>query len=78
MENDSEIKLFRVYRGDIKSQPWYAYEYMTLQCFVLAKTRERAKGIAKIECPSMFEDIAKKDVFVEEVKIDSERLVTRT
>lgn len=73
--NDSGIKLYRVYRGDINNQPWYASKYMTLSCLVLAKSWERAKGIAKVECPSLFDNIAKKDVLVEEVQLDVERIV---
>lgn len=77
MEN-SVIKLYRVYRKDMNEQPWYATEYMSLECYILAKTWERAKGIAKDKYPSLFDNIPKKDVLVEEVVFDTERaLISR-
>lgn len=70
------IKLWRVYRKDIKNLPWYCREYMTPECYVLAKTWERAKGIAKSKYSSMFDDISKSDVLVEEVMFNEERILT--
>lgn len=72
----NEIKLWRVYRKDIKRLPWYANEYMTPECLVLAKTWQRAKGIAKDRHSSLFDDIAKEEVLVEEVNFDEERSLT--
>lgn len=68
-----DIKLWRVYRSDINKLPGWSFEYMVKECYVLAKTWERAKGIAKDRYPSMFDDIAKKEVLVELVDMSNER-----
>lgn len=71
--SDKEIKLWRVYRSDMLNLPWYSGEYMTRECYVLSTTWQRAKGIAKDKFPSLFEDIPKNQVLVEEVSLTEER-----
>jgi hypothetical protein len=69
------MQLWRVYRKDINELPWYSGEYMTKECYVISKTWERAKGIAKDRYPSLFEDILKADVLVELADISKERVI---
>ena len=64
------MKIFRVYRKDINELPgwWHKIGYREVCC--VAENPNQAKGIALAKHRSLMDNIAKKDILVEELTLE--------
>ena len=64
------MKVFRIYRKDINELPewWYEVGYREVIC--VAENANQAKGIALAKHRSLIDNIAKRDILVEEITLE--------
>jgi len=63
------LKVFRVYRKDINELPGWWNEVAYREVYCVAENVNQAKGIALAEHRSLMNNIAKKDILVEEITL---------
>ena len=65
-----KLNVYRVYRKDINELPGYWHEIGYREVYCVAENPNQAKGIALAKHRSLMDNIAKRDVLVEEIKLE--------